>query len=64
MNPLEMEALAALLRPPARARIAERAARGAEFREWAVTLKDPPQGSSLQLGFGDRGGGRRDYALQ
>ncbi|MFI6959627.1 hypothetical protein ACIBJI_39950 [Nocardia sp. NPDC050408] len=27
----------------------ERASRGAEFRQWAVTLTDPPQGSSMQL---------------
>ncbi|MEV6661548.1 hypothetical protein [Nocardia fluminea] len=50
MSTPEMEAaFAALVRAPARMRILERAARAAEFRQWAVTLTTPPQGSSLQL---------------
>ncbi|WP_216917700.1 hypothetical protein [Nocardia noduli] len=40
---------ATLLRPPVHGRIIERAARGAEFRQWAVSLTDPAPGTSLQL---------------
>ncbi|MEV6218786.1 hypothetical protein [Nocardia sp. NPDC051833] len=50
MSTPEMEAaFAALFRQPAQTRIVERATRAAEFRQWAVTLTEPPQGSSLQL---------------
>ncbi|MFE3254247.1 hypothetical protein ACFXPS_29815 [Nocardia sp. NPDC059091] len=42
-------ALAALFKSSVQTRITERAARGAEFRQWAVTLTDPPNGSSMQL---------------